>query len=43
MFARQISVKYKYELWVTQAEHDAIANVLSTCPSEPAIGVTLRD
>lgn len=41
--ARQISVKYKYELWVTQAEHDAIANVLSTCPSEPAIGVTLRD
>lgn len=41
--ARQVSVKYKYNLWVTQAEHDAIANVLNTCPSEPAVGVELHD
>ncbi|MGO1594933.1 MAG: HNH endonuclease family protein [Ancrocorticia sp.] len=33
--ARQIGVKQKYELWVTQGEHDAMANVLSTCPGEP--------
>ncbi|MBQ6355189.1 HNH endonuclease [Candidatus Saccharibacteria bacterium] len=37
--ARQTSVKYKYGLWVTQAEHDAIAKVLETCPSEPAVGI----
>lgn len=37
--ARQVSVKYKYNLWVTQAEHDAIANILSTCPNERAVGV----
>lgn len=30
--ARQVAVKARYELWVTQAEHDAIARVLSTCP-----------
>ncbi len=41
--ARQVSVKYKYELWVTQAEHDAIARILETCPNEPAIGVTIRE
>lgn len=40
--ARQVSVKYKYGLWVTQAEHDAIAGVLKTCPNEPAVGVTLE-
>lgn len=40
--ARQVSVKYKYGLWVTQAEHDAIANILATCPSEPAVGVELQ-
>ena len=39
--ARQVSVKYKYNLWVTQAEHDAIAKILTACPSEPAIGVEL--
>ena len=39
--ARQVSVKYKYSLWVTQAEHDAIQNILTACPSEPAIGVEL--
>lgn len=30
--ARQIAVKAKYELWVTQAEHDSMARVLATCP-----------
>ena len=39
--ARQVSVKYKYSLWVTQAEHDTIANILEKCPAEPAIGVSL--
>jgi hypothetical protein len=33
--ARQVAVKTKYKAWVTQAEHDAIARVLSTCPGEP--------
>ncbi|OTA26365.1 hypothetical protein B9G54_05125 [Alloscardovia macacae] len=32
--ARQIGVKAKYTLWVTQAEHDAMERVLSSCPSE---------
>ncbi|HEY9314300.1 GmrSD restriction endonuclease domain-containing protein [Williamsia sp.] len=29
--ARQVDVKAEYNLWVTQAEKDAIARVLSTC------------
>ena len=33
--ARQIAVKSKYGVWVTQAEHDAMAKVLGTCPDEP--------
>ncbi|MCZ2823024.1 MULTISPECIES: GmrSD restriction endonuclease domain-containing protein [unclassified Modestobacter] len=33
--ARQVAVKSGYGLWVTQAEHDAIARVLDTCPGEP--------
>ncbi len=37
--ARQVSVKYKYGLWVTEAEKQAIANVLNTCPNEPAVGI----
>lgn len=37
--ARQVSVKYKYQLWVTQTEHDAIARILETCPNEPAVGI----
>lgn len=37
--ARQVSVKSKYALWVTQAEHDAIARVLSTCPDEKTVGL----
>jgi hypothetical protein len=32
--ARQIAVKAKYTLWVTQAEHDAMKNVLATCPGQ---------
>lgn len=32
--ARQVAVKEKYRLWVTPAEHDAIARILSTCPAQ---------
>lgn len=32
--ARQIAVKLKYKLWVTPAEHDAMARILSSCPSQ---------
>jgi len=35
--ARQVSVKATYGLWVTQAEHDAIARVLDGCADEPAV------
>ncbi len=37
--ARQVSVKSKYHLWITEAEKSAIQNVLKSCPKEPAIGV----
>lgn len=37
--ARQVSVKYKYALWVTEAEHDAIANILENCLKEPVVGI----
>jgi hypothetical protein len=37
--ARQVSVKYKYKLWVTEAEKEAILRVLSNCPNELAVGV----
>ena len=40
--ARQVSVKYKYQLWVTDAEKAAIAGVLQNCPQEPAVGVSLK-
>ncbi|WP_082097517.1 GmrSD restriction endonuclease domain-containing protein [Demequina silvatica] len=33
--ARQVAVKDKYDLWVTQAELDAMIRVLDTCPEEP--------
>lgn len=33
--ARQIAVKAKYNLWVTQAEHNAMKVVLSSCPGHP--------
>ena len=32
--ARQIAIKYKYALWVTAAERDAMARVLGTCPGQ---------
>jgi len=32
--ARQIAVKQKYSLWVTQAEYDAIKRVLGACPGQ---------
>lgn len=37
--ARQVSVKYKYHLWVTEAEKNAIVAILNTCPNEPAVGI----
>ena len=37
--ARQVSVKSKYHLWVTEAEKTAIKNILKNCPNEPAVGV----
>jgi hypothetical protein len=33
--ARQISIKSAYQLWVTQAEYDAMTRVLSSCPNQP--------
>ena len=32
--ARQVAVKATYKLWVTQAERDAIARILTTCPDQ---------
>lgn len=32
--ARQIAVKVKYKLWVTQAERDAMKGVLDQCPGQ---------
>ncbi|ALV40666.1 calcium-binding protein [Pseudarthrobacter sulfonivorans] len=34
--ARQISVKATYSLWVTQAEHDAMARILADCSGQLA-------
>ncbi|MFD5276988.1 DUF1524 domain-containing protein [Pseudarthrobacter sp. NPDC058362] len=34
--ARQVSVKARYGLWVTQAEHDAVAGILAGCPGQLA-------
>lgn len=38
--ARQIAVKVKYALWVTQAEYNAMQKVLQTCPEQrlPVVG-----
>jgi len=33
--ARQVAIKVKFQLWVTPAEHDAIARVLRTCGAPP--------
>lgn len=35
--ARQISVKAAYQLWITQAEKDAMKRVLSSCPEQQTI------
>lgn len=32
--ARQVAVKQRYSLWVTQAEKNAIKNILTTCPTQ---------
>ena len=32
--ARQVAVKLSYNLWMTQAEFDTIANILSECPEQ---------
>jgi hypothetical protein len=32
--ARQIAVKRKYRLWVTSAERDAMARILTACPTQ---------
>lgn len=37
--ARQVSVKSKYHLWVTDAEKEAIKKVLSSCPYEQTVGL----
>lgn len=37
--ARQVSVKYKYSLWVTKAEKEVIERILQKCPDERTIGV----
>ena len=37
--ARQVSVKYRYGLWVTEAEKAAIAGVLANCPNERVISL----
>ena len=37
--ARQVSVKYKYQLWVTEAEKEAILRILENCPNERTVGV----
>ena len=36
--ARQVAVKVSYDLWMTQAERNAIATILSSCPDEPLPG-----
>lgn len=33
--ARQIAVKIKYRLWITDEEKSAMLNVLNSCPNEP--------
>jgi hypothetical protein len=33
--ARQVAVKLAYGLWMTQAEKNAVATILGTCPTQP--------
>jgi hypothetical protein len=35
--ARQVTIKAKYQLWVTHAESDAMTRVLATCPQQRTI------
>ena len=37
--ARQISVKYKYKLWVTPREKLKMQEVLANCPAETTVGL----
>ena len=37
--ARQISIKYKYHLWVTPTEKSAMQKVLALCPDEVTVGL----
>ncbi len=32
--ARQVAVKSAYQLWVTQAEYDAMFRILASCPNQ---------
>lgn len=32
--ARQIAIKYKYNLWITQAEHDTMSSILYKCDNQ---------
>ncbi|MBM4568947.1 DUF1524 domain-containing protein [Rhodococcus hoagii] len=36
--SKQVEVKAAYNLWVTQAEKDAITRVLDTCDTNPSLG-----
>jgi hypothetical protein len=35
--ARQVSIKAKYQLWVTAPERDAMVRILTGCPDQPAL------
>lgn len=35
--SRQVAVKFRYSLWVTEPEKEAILRVLSSCPSERVV------
>ena len=37
--ARQLSVQYKYHLWVTPAEKSTMQRILALCPDEPTVGL----
>jgi hypothetical protein len=39
--ARQVAVKVRYGLWMTQAEKNAISAILGTCPDQPLPGGTV--
>ena len=40
--ARQIAVKYKYHLWVTEPEHAAMITVLAACPTQTVTGINVN-